>query len=367
MNTESAITELLTLFGNIAAENPTDPLVREIAASISSGNRWFSRDNIEGSVFQENERRGIFLGLLDGKALHFHGEGSLATIAPPGAGKTQCHILPNLFLWNGPAIVLDIKGDLWSKTSAFRASLGPVYRFAPFEPERSHHYNPLSAIRTDPDLLWEDCTAVADLMVLPQASRDPFWEQSAQHTLAGFIAHVCRKHPDPNQRSMSEILDLAAGVGLESYMTAAETATDLRQLMRSGSSLRQMSENTRAGILTQLQTSLKSWAGGRIERVTSSRTGRRNRSAMDNATLYICVRPDEIEPALSLLRVFIGQHIRNLTSKLERNPKEVLFFLDEFPQLRHMGPIEEGISVGRSYGVRLWIIAQSLSQIPCSL
>ena len=33
---------------------------------------------------------------------------SIVTIAPPGSGKTQCNVFPNLLTWNGPAVVLDI-------------------------------------------------------------------------------------------------------------------------------------------------------------------------------------------------------------------------------------------------------------------
>ncbi|MCB9992237.1 MAG: type IV secretory system conjugative DNA transfer family protein [Hyphomicrobiaceae bacterium] len=369
VNVESAISELLNAFGKVQSEHAENPLVKELTASISSGSRWFTEQDIAGSVFEETEERPpLLLGTLhgqDSKPVSYFGEGSLVTIAPPGAGKTQCHIIPNLLRWQGPAVVLDLKGELWQKTSKFRNALGPVYRFAPFEPERSHHFNPLSAIRSRPDLLWEDSVALAELMIIPQAANDPFWEQSAQRVLAGFIAYVCRKSASSDGRSMGEILDLANGLDLPDFFARASIADDVKELRRVAKGFEDSPDSVRGGILSQLQTGLKAWAGGRVERVTGESNWTPDVIRERNATLYICIKPGEIEPALSILRVMIGQHINALTNTLHdrTDVKDVLFFVDEFPQLKEMRPIETGIAVGRSYGVRLWLIAQSLAQV----
>jgi type IV secretion system protein VirD4 len=52
--------------------------------------------------------------------LSYSGEGSMVTIAPPGSGKTQCNAFPNLLTWTGAAIVLDISGDIYEHTAAWR-------------------------------------------------------------------------------------------------------------------------------------------------------------------------------------------------------------------------------------------------------
>jgi type IV secretory pathway TraG/TraD family ATPase VirD4 len=71
--------------------------------------------------------------------LSYSGDGSMVTIAPPGSGKPQCNVFPNLLTWNGPAIVLDISGDIYEHTAAWRAAhMGPVYKFSPLDPEDIH-------------------------------------------------------------------------------------------------------------------------------------------------------------------------------------------------------------------------------------
>jgi type IV secretion system protein VirD4 len=369
VTTESAISELMTIFDGIRQTHPGDPLVHRIAAVIASGNRWFTQGDLPGSAFEASgKQHGLFLGLLspDHKPIAWYGEGSLVTVAPPGAGKTQGHVIPNLLLWHGPAVVLDVKGELWATTSAWRQKhVGPVYRFAPFEPRRSHRYNPLSAIRSDPQFLWEDAALAAGMAVVPQGSKEPFFEQSAQRVLTVVNAEICRWSARPQDRAMSRVLDIASGVGWEDFLTRAMLDVSFPPLARAATAFHQMDERTRSNVLSTLQTSLKSWEGERIAAVTQqsdwSPLDLRNGS---NPTVYICVNPEEIEAALSILRVVIGQHVRALTRTLPGpDDPDVLFLLDEFPQLRHMPPVEEGIAVGRGYGLKFWLFAQSLGQI----
>jgi type IV secretion system protein VirD4 len=62
--------------------------------------------------------------------------------------------------------------------------------------------------------------------------------------------------------------------------------------------------------------------------------------------------------------VFIGQHIRMLCDELPpRGSTPILFLLDELPRLRQMPPVEEAIEIGASYGLRLWMFAQSMGQM----
>jgi type IV secretion system protein VirD4 len=84
-----------------------------------------------------------------------------------------------------------------------------------------------------------------------------------------------------------------------------------------------------------------------------------------NPTIYIYIRPNEVEAYLSLLRVFIGQHIRMLTGGAVPpvGSPPILFMLDELPRLRNMPPVDEALNIGRKYGLRLWMFAQSVGQL----
>ena len=89
---------------------------------------------------------------------------------------------------------------------------------------------------------------------------------------------------------------------------------------------------------------------------------RRTRGA---PTIYIVVPPNAVDAYLSLLRVFIGQHIRMLTGGKvpARGSAPILIMLDELPRLKEMPPVDEALNIGRKYGLRLWMFAQSVGQL----
>jgi type IV secretion system protein VirD4 len=344
------------------------PVMTDISSRLTGGNAWLAPQELASTIFAANGKYAVTLGILDGsqQPLTYSGEGSMITIAPPGAGKTECSVLPTLLSWRGPAVVLDVKGEIYAKTSKWRAeNVGPVYKFSPLDPDKSHKYNPLSFIRQDTDYIWEDSRFLADMMIVPSGASDPFWETKARDVLAAAIASVCYS-ASANERPMSKVIDIIhGGKAWDQMIGTLQTAADVRAMMQQGTSLGTMNEKTRDSVLQTAQASLSAWAGERISRATQ----RSDWSPLDlrggkNPTIYICLKPSEVESYISVLRVFIAQHIRMLTNEMpQHGAQPVLFMLDELPRLRHMPPVEEAIEVGRSYGLRLWMFAQSLGQL----
>jgi type IV secretion system protein VirD4 len=333
----------------------------------SAGEAWLRPAEIEGTVFASVSRYKLFIGSFqDGSLLSYSGDGSMVTIAPPGSGKTQCNVFPNLLVWGGPAIVLDISGDIYEHTAAWRAAnVGPVYKFSPLDPEDSHKYNPLTFVRQDPDYIWEDSRLLAELMIVPSGAADPFWENEARTVLTSAIAHVCYSNP-PAERPMYAVLDvLFGGKPWDDMILGLKMAIDVRVMTQHATSLSSMNEKTLSSVLQTARSSLGAWTGERIARVTA----RSDWNPLDlrsgaNPTIFISVRPNEVEAYLSLLRVFIGQHIRVLTGGAvpPRDAPPILVMLDELPRLRYMAPVDEALNIGRKYGLRLWMFAQSVGQ-----
>jgi type IV secretion system protein VirD4 len=323
---------------------------------------------VAASPFTKKGDHALHIGSFsDGTPLTYSGDGSIATIAPPGSGKTQCNVFPNLLTWTGPAVVLDISGDIYEHTAAWRAAnVGPVYKFSPLEPEASHKYNPLTFVRGDPDYIWEDSRLLAEMMIVPSLSSDPFWENEARTVLTAAIAHVCYSNP-PRQRPMYAVLDaLYGGSAWDDMILGLRLAVDVRVMTQHANALSSMNEKTLSSVLQTARSSLGAWAGERVARATSdSDWSPHDLRSGSNPTIYIYIRPNEVEAYLSLLRVFIGQHIRMLTGGAVPPPgaPPILFMLDELPRLRNMPPVDEALNIGRKYGLRLWMFAQSVGQL----
>jgi type IV secretion system protein VirD4 len=345
-------------------------LLQEFAdqANPVGGGTWLKPSQVPASPFAPRSNHALHIGSFpDGTPLGYSGDGSMVTIAPPGSGKTQCNVFPNLLTWTGPAVVLDISGDIYEHTAAWRAAnVGPVYKFGPLEPEDSHKYNPLTFVRNDPDYIWEDSRLLAEMMIVPSLSTDPFWENEARTVLTAAIAYACYSNP-PEKRPMHAVLDvLYGGSAWDNMILGLRLAVDVRVMTQHATALSSMNEKTLSSVLQTARSSLGAWSGERVARATAksdwSPYDLRNGS---NPTIYIYIRPNEVEAYLSLLRVFIGQHIRMLTGGPVPPPGSppILFMLDELPRLRNMPPVDEALNIGRKYGLRLWMFAQSVGQL----
>jgi type IV secretion system protein VirD4 len=364
---EGAVTTVLHYLADATAKLPNHPVVAALADRLVGGGAVALTSTAAFRAEQSSAKPGLVLGIAEdtGEVVSYRGEGSVISVAPPGAGKTQCHVFPTLLTWKGPAVVLDVKGEIYAGTSKWRReNVGPVFKFSPLDPSTSANWNPLTAVRSDPEYLWEDSRFLADMMMVPSNSKDPFWENRARDVLTAAIARTCLE-PDPAKRSFGEVLDVFHGVGWDTFVTALQMAVDMRSLTRAGNSLKEMEPKTRDGVLQTGLASLSAWDGDRIERtLRKSDWNPRDLRGGGNPTIYICLKPNEVESYVSILRVFIAQHIRALTAELPSSgAAPILFLLDELPRLRRMPPVEEALEIGRQYGIRLWMFAQSLGQL----
>jgi type IV secretion system protein VirD4 len=374
MRVDQIVGEIQQFATRRLSDSKLDPEIRPYLEEFASqtapagGGTWLKPTQVASSPFAERSPYPLHIGsFADGTALTYSGDGSMVTIAPPGSGKTQCNVFPNLLTWKGPAVVLDISGDIYEHTGAWRSqNVGPVYRFSPLEPEASHHYNPLTFVRSEPDFIWEDSRLLAEMMIVPSLSTDPFWENEARTVLTAAIAFVAYSHP-PDQRPMNEVLDiLFGGPAWDNMILGLRVAVDVRVMTQHATSLSSINEKTLSSVLQTARSSLGAWTGERIARATS----KSDWSPLDlrngtNPTIYIYIRPNEVEAYLSLLRVFIGQHIRMLTGGPvpPQGSPPILLMLDELPRLRNMPPVDEALNIGRKYGLRLWMFAQSVGQL----
>ena len=204
---DSAINKLLKIIDKIelnAKDNNLKP-VETMKRRIHGDGSWLGDEEIKGSVFNGDGNYKLQLGNLENtdNLLYYSEEGSLITIAPPGSGKTQCFVIPNMLHWNGAAVVLDIKGEIYDATRKWREdNVGKVYKFSPLDPKNSSSYNPMAFVRDDADYIWEDSRFLADMMIVPSGASDPFWENTARDVLTAVIAYVTFNN-DPEDRGMT--------------------------------------------------------------------------------------------------------------------------------------------------------------------
>ena len=130
------------------------------------------------------------------------------------------------------------------------------------------------------------------------------------------------------------------------------------------------SENERSGVLSTAMSFLGLYRDPTVAAVTSRCDWRIADlvSAEHPLSLYLVVPPSDISRTKPLIRLILNQIGRRLTESLdsqdgEKRKHRVLFMLDEFPALGRLDFFESALAFMAGYGLRSFLIAQSLNQI----
>lgn len=344
---------------------------RVLERYIVSGARWMMpRESASFLPKGQTSPTALRLGRFTdgGPEFMFDMNESLITVAAPGTGKSQCHVLRNLLHLEAPAVVLDVKGEMRDYSAAWRRqAVGPVHIFSPTKPAESLHYNPLDFIGQDLETAWDEARKLADLLVIPaqQKGGDTYFEDRARDMITTAVLDVALSE-EGAKRTMTSVLDrlyLSEDSILAEWFTHLESL-GIGQLRRQASALKGMPPKQREGILDSARRQLEIWQSPAIERLTGDTTFSAGELRQHNATLYLCVALDDIKKYASVLRVIIGQTVQQLCrTEPEAGNRTVTLFLDELPRLGRMDVIEEALEVGRGFGVRLWMFCQNTGQL----
>ncbi|MFN3263207.1 MAG: conjugal transfer protein TraG [Pikeienuella sp.] len=314
---------------------------------------------------------GVVLGRLERRYLRHDGPEHVLCFAPTRSGKGVGLVIPSLLTWPGSAIVHDIKGENWTLTAGWRARLGPVLRFDPTD-AGSAAYNPLLEVRRGAREV-RDVQNIADILVDPegQLERRNHWEKTSHSLLVGAILHVLHAERDKTLAGVATFLSdprrpiaatLAAmmrtpHLGDRPHPVVAQAARELLN----------KSENERSGVLSTAMSFLGLYRDPVVAAVTS-RCDWRIADLVAGprpVTLHLVVPPSDISRTKPLVRLILNQIGRRLTEELEAKGRRhrLLFMLDEFPALGRLDFFESQLAFMAGYGLKAFLIAQSLNQI----
>lgn len=336
--------------------------------------------------------------------LEYNEDGHLLTVAPTRSGKGTSQIVPNLLLYGGSCLVIDIKGENYDITAMQRGRMfegAEVVKFAPFE-DGTAHYNPLDFVRVDPDGgfsadTYDDARLLAE-MLLGSTAKPDFWEQEARSLLTMLLLYVATRYrPNTPRRRMGTVVELlfppaSATDDESSFNSTVLTCTlhaeerDNRVLLALISQFRDHEPKVKSSILSTCRSAMSIWLSPRLLEATAysdfqfsdlkQAMCRPVAASPAPLTLYVVVPPEYLKVYRPVLRMLVGlaaveltrphgwATAENLAAGWRKDPPcPVLFLLDEFPSLGHMGPIEQGIAYLAGYGVQLWTFIQSLSQL----
>lgn len=339
------------------------------AATYGSA-RWATTKEIKSAQLMNPS--GVVLGKFDNNYLRHDGPEHVLCFAPTRSGKGVGLVVPSLLTWPGSVIVHDIKGENWSLTSRFRAGFGRVLLFDPTN-LNSNAYNPLLEIRRGPSEI-RDVQNIADVLVDPEGSLDRrnHWEKTSHSLLVGAILHVLYAEANKSLAGVANFLsdptrDIKSTLDL--MMRTPHLGQDKPHpvVASAARELKNKSDNECSGVLSTAMSFLGLYRDPIVAEVTSQCDWRiADLTSNDRpTTLYIVIPPSDISRTKPLIRLMLNQIGRRLTEDLEDKNKRhrLLLMLDEFPALGRLDFFESALAFMAGYGIKAFLIAQSLNQI----
>jgi type IV secretion system protein VirD4 len=344
---------------------------REARTAATYGSaRWATASEIRAAQLTGPD--GVVLGRLGRHYLRHDGPEHVLCFAPTRSGKGVGLVIPTLLTWPGSCVVHDIKGENWNLTSGFRARHGRVLLFDPTN-RRSAAYNPLLEVRRGE---WEvrDVQNIADVLVDPEGALEKrnHWEKTSHSLLVGAILHVLYAEEDKTLAGVANFLSDPRRP-IEATLDAMMTTTHLGDsgphpvIASAARELKNKSENERSGVLSTAMSFLGLYRDPVIAQVTrhSDWCIRDLVEGKRPASLYLVVPPSDISRTKPLIRLILNQIGRRLTEDLEAQSRRhrLLLMLDEFPALGRLDFFESALAFMAGYGLKSFLIAQSLNQI----
>ncbi len=338
--------------------------------------RWATKSEITNSGLFDPD--GVFLGRLKSQYLRHDGPEHVMCIAPTRSGKGVGLVIPTLLSWPHSAVIHDIKGENWQLTSGWRSKFSHCLLFNPTDPA-SAKYNPLLEVRKGRFEV-RDVQNIADILVDPEGAleRRNHWEKTSHSLLVGVILHVLYAEKEKTLTRVASLLsdpsrsfERTLRVMMSTNHLGTNDAPAVHPVVaQAARELLNKSENERSGVLSTAMSFLGLYRDPTVAETTSACEWRIADlvDAERPVSLYLVIPPSDISRTKPLVRLILNQIGRRLTEKLEseagkNNRHQLLMMLDEFPALGRLDFFESALAFMAGYGVRSFLIAQSLNQI----
>ncbi|HCG41057.1 MAG TPA: conjugal transfer protein TraG [Pseudomonas sp.] len=334
--------------------------------------RWAESEDIRKAGL--DRPAGVFLGQYDDRYLRHNGPEHVLTFAPTRSGKGVGLVVPTLLSWPASAVIHDIKGENWNLTAGWRSRFSHCLLFNPTDPH-SAAYNPLLEVRRG-DHEVRDVQNIADILVDPEGAleRRNHWEKTSHALLVGAILHVLYAGEDKTLRGVANFLsdpECPFEVTLHRMMTTRHLGDGTHPVVASAArEVLNKSENERSGVLSTAMSFLGLYRDPTVAQVTSHCDWRIADliAAEHPVSLYLVVPPSDISRTKPLIRLILNQIGRRLTESLDgsdgvQRRHTLLLMLDEFPALGRLDFFESALAFMAGYGLRAFLISQSLNQI----
>ncbi len=336
--------------------------------------RWSTHLELEKSGLLSGE--GVVIGKTgSGTIIQHDGPENVLGFAPPRSGKGVGWVIPSMLSWRGSVIINDKKGEIWSITAGFRQRFSHVLRFNPTSRD-SVCFNPLLEVRKG-DNEYRDAHTIAEMIVDtgdPNARQD-HWERTSKALFVAAILHVLYMEEDKSIPGVATFLtnpDRDIMETLTYMMTCKHLGDRPHPIIASMTrEVLNKSENELSAVISTATSFLTLYRDPVVaSNLRHSDFTIKDLMHLDHpVSLYFTIPGSDTERTKPLIRLMLNQISKRLTEEISHDHATTLYkhrlllMLDEFPTLGRMEFLETGLAFFSGYGIKAYLIAQSLNQI----
>jgi len=305
---------------------------------------------------------------LGATKITFDDDRHVTMLAGSRSGKGTGFIIPNLLNHKGSTIVYDPSGENFEATAAYRQQIlgQKIILLDPMNVTGmpSDTWNPMSEIDFDNDPFAIDkCYMLAESIQFEKSS-DPYWTDAARKLLAMTIAYVgARSLPEHNH--LGTVRDLLMGSELSALWNAMTLCESYGGIVRRfGEANESRPEKELGSVIETVRTALKFLDSEVMSDFIRVSNFDMRELKQNDVSVYIVLPAglgESYKPWIRLLFNAAFDAAQDLT--IAKPKHSTLFVMDEFPLLGKMERIKRAAGEAAKFGVKLFIIAQDISQL----
>ena len=307
----------------------------------------------------------------DGELISYRGDAHILTCAKTGAGKGRDVVIPNLLTNRSSCVVLDVKGELTVTTERSRKQMGHrIIKIDPWHrvtkcPDR---FNPFDIFQLADNLdLDIESQYLAEVFSQKVFSKEPFWDLQGTGLLSGVISVIASNYSS-DKRNFNTLMNLfmnedaVYSLACEMDRRGAEFSSMAKHEI--GAFLN-LSDVTRSGVLATTNGYLKILHSKKVVNCLGDSTFSLIDLIKDKepTTIYFIIPPSYIKSHFALIKIWIHILLRALTTRREIPELPMMFFLDEIAQFGEFPALENIMTIGRGYGIKVHCVLQNLQQL----
>lgn len=315
------------------------------------------------------KKTGLPLGIKDHRLLRYQPDGRIFTqghhmvVAGTRGGKGVSTIIPAIVDHDGPVAAIDIKGELFAVTSAYRASLGRKQMVLnPYKILRgaSNHFNPFSYIRSTHKE--RDIKVLSDGLITPEATKEYEWISRAARQLVEATLHVLLEVGSKQDQTLKGLADLLLSPGLEGTLKAWADTPSLAggAPSRAAANFLGMGEKQQGTVFSCLAENLEWLNLSPIQELFEGSDFSIDDILDDKIDLYLVIPQDLAKDHAPFFRLMmnllLGTILRQDGYRAVKKP--ILTVFDEFTRLGRMEKVLDVATIAAGAGVEALFVIQ---------